>query len=64
MSEYAVAEAVMADILGAALTHAITPGLTFRAVARVAQRKTPAKLGKDSTKDCIVIESYLEVATQ
>lgn len=59
-----VAEAVMADILGAALTHAITPDLTYRAMARVTQRRTPAKLGKDSIKDCVVIESYLEAATQ
>lgn len=58
-----VAEGVMTDILGAALTHATTPDLTYRAITRVTQRRTPAKLGKDSTKDCVVVESYLEVAT-
>lgn len=58
-----VAEAVMTDILRAAVTHATTPELTYRAMTRVTQRRTPAKLGKDSTKDCVVVESYLEVAT-
>ena len=58
-----VAEAVMTDILGAALTHATTPDLTYQAVVRMSQKRTPAKLGKDSTKDCVVVESYLDVAT-
>lgn len=58
-----VAEAVMTDILRAAVTHATTPDLTYRAMTRVTQRRTPSKLGKDSTKDCVVVESYLEVAT-
>lgn len=57
-----VAEAFMVDILGAALTHATTPDLAYRAIARMMQKRTPAKLGKDSSKDCIVVESYLEVA--
>ncbi|SFA43354.1 hypothetical protein SAMN04487972_10316 [Paracoccus halophilus] len=57
-----IAEAVMADILGAALTHDTTPDLTYRAIARMTQKRTPAKPGKDSSKDCIVVESYLEVA--
>ena len=26
------------------------------------QKRTTAKLGKNSTKDCVVVESYLEVA--
>ncbi|MBT9386932.1 hypothetical protein KM176_24030 [Pseudooceanicola sp. CBS1P-1] len=58
-----IAEAVMTDILGAALTHATTPDLTYQAVVRMSQKRTPAKLGKDSTKDCVVVESYLDVAT-
>ncbi len=57
-----VAEAVMADILGTALITFITPDLTYRAFARMTQKRTPAKPGKDSLKDCIVVESYLEVA--
>ena len=52
----------MTDILGVALTHATTPDLTYRAIARMTQKRTPAKLGKDSSKDCVVVESYLEVA--
>ncbi|WP_285412915.1 hypothetical protein [Variovorax sp. efr-133-TYG-130] len=31
-----------------------------RAIARVNRAVTPAKKGKDSVKDCVVIETYLE----
>ncbi|WP_417742876.1 hypothetical protein [Salipiger sp.] len=57
-----VAESVMTDILGVAITHATTPDLTYRAIGRMTQKRTPAKLGKDSTKDCVVVETYLDVA--
>lgn len=33
-----------------------------RAVARVNQSRAPARKGKDSIKDCLVIETYLEMA--
>lgn len=36
--------------------------LLARAWHRVQTNRSPAKRGKDSTKDCIVIEAYLEVA--
>lgn len=57
-----VAEALMLDITGASLTHPITPNILSRATARVMEPRTPARKGKDSTKDCVVVESYLEVA--
>lgn len=35
-----------------------------KAVQRVLEARTPAKKGKDSTKDCLVIETYLAVVRQ
>ena len=35
-----------------------------KAVQRVLKARTPARKGKDSTKDCLVIETYLAVALQ
>ncbi len=59
-----IAEGVVIDILGTALTYETTPDVTYRAITRMNQGKTPAKLGKDSTKDCVVVESYLDVANR
>lgn len=33
-----------------------------RALARLNEPRTPARRGKDSMKDCVVIETYLDVA--
>ena len=38
--------------------------ITSRAFTRVNQAKTPARKGKDSMKDCVVIETYLEVVSE
>lgn len=38
------------------------PGVAGRAWERVRNTRSPAKKGKDSIKDCVVIEAYLEVA--
>lgn len=62
MAGVPVAEALMLDIVSSSLTHLTTPDITNRAFTRLMQHRTPAKLGKDSTKDCVVVESYLEVA--
>ena len=35
-----------------------------RAVRRVNQARTPAKKGRDSIKDCVIIETYLDFASQ
>jgi hypothetical protein len=35
-----------------------------RAMRRVTQARAPARKGKESAKDCLVVESYLEVAEQ
>lgn len=56
------AEQIMSDIVQASLSHASTPDITNRGFTRMMQKRTPARLGKDSTKDCVVVESYLEVA--
>lgn len=38
------------------------PGVLGRAWDRVKTNRSPAKQNKESTKDCVVIETYLEVA--
>lgn len=38
-----------------------TPMISHRSVQRMLQGRAPAKKGKDSTKDCLVIETYLDV---
>jgi hypothetical protein len=58
-----VAEAIMSDIVNAAINHATTQDISLNAMARVLAGRTPAQIGKDSTKDCVVVESYLDVAT-
>ncbi|GLQ99059.1 hypothetical protein [Dyella mobilis] len=39
-------------------------GITARAFARVNAPRTPARKGKDSMKDCVVVETYLEAAQE
>ena len=34
--------------------------VTSRAVTRVLQNRAPSRRGKDSTKDCVILETYLE----
>lgn len=40
------------------------PGVAGRAFTRVNAPRTPARKGKESMKDCVVVESYLEAAQQ
>lgn len=40
------------------------PGVAGRAFARVNAPRTPARKGKESMKDCVVVEAYLEAAQQ
>lgn len=40
------------------------PNIASRALLRLNQALTPAKKGKDSMKDCVVIETYLEAAAE
>lgn len=39
-------------------------GIASRALRRVNEPRTPARKGKESMKDCVVIETYLEAAGQ
>jgi len=39
------------------------PEIAARAFQRVIQVRTPARQGKDSIKDCVVIESYLDIVS-
>lgn len=41
-----------------------SPDTAGRALARVNEPRIPARKGKDSMKDCVVVEAYLEVAHQ
>lgn len=56
------AEAIMSDIVNGAINHATTQDINLNAFGRVMAGRTPAQPGKDSTKDCVVVESYLDVA--
>jgi len=40
------------------------PDIASRAFLRLNQVQTPAKKGKDSMKDCVVIETYLDMVAQ
>lgn len=39
-------------------------GVSSRAFRRVNEPRTPARLGKESMKDCVVVEAYIETAGQ
>lgn len=39
-------------------------GIASRAFRRVNAPRTPARRGKESMKDCVIVEAYIEVATQ
>lgn len=47
-----------------ALQASNSPEVAGRAVARVNAPRTPARRGKDSIKDCLIVEAYLEMAQQ
>jgi prepilin-type processing-associated H-X9-DG protein len=47
--------------MAASLTVLRTPDITSRAFGRVNRAITPARRGKDSMKDCVVIETYLDI---
>lgn len=58
------ARAKLADWEQVAKTIPSNGGVTHRAFARVNAPRTPARKGKESMKDCVVIEAYLEAAEQ
>lgn len=62
LTRTSVAEALLSDIMDASLSHAKTSDIADRAFSRVTQNRTPAKIGKNSIEDCVVVESYLELA--
>jgi len=47
-----------------AITASAGPDVHRRAMRRVVQALAPSRKGKESAKDCLVVESYLEVAGQ
>lgn len=55
-------ELILGDWVAASLETPTTDELTGRAHRRMMQRATPARQGKDSFKDCLVVETYLALA--
>ena len=55
--------AVVDRLMGSVRTIPQTPAIPSRALLRVNQVRTPARKGRDSMKDCVVIESYLDFAS-
>lgn len=49
---------------GTAITVPGNPGVVARAFRRVMEPRTPARQGKESMKDCVVLEAYLGAAGQ
>lgn len=48
----------------AALPATPGPGVPAKAIHRVVNAIAPSRKGKDSTKDCLIVETYLEAAAQ
>jgi hypothetical protein len=55
------ARAVADQWMAVSATAGQSPEVAGRALARMLAPHTPSKKGKDSMKDCVVIETYLEV---
>jgi hypothetical protein len=56
-------KAVVDRIIAAAQRAPQRPEIASRALLRVNQARTPARKGKESMKDCVVIETYLDTVT-
>lgn len=64
LDEYLDRTRALANRLIAAATLApASPEISDRAVRRVVQARTPARKGKQSVTDCLVIETYLEIVS-
>lgn len=62
LEDYADRSRAIVDRLMAAVTSVPqSPEIASRALLRLNQVRTPARKGKDSMKDCVVIESYLDI---
>jgi hypothetical protein len=57
------ARAVVDRLMAAATLAPESPEITSRAFRRLNQARTPARKGKDSMKDCVVIETYLDIVS-
>ena len=64
LDDYVIRTRAVVDRL-MAVTESVAESLviTSRAFLRLNQARTPARKGKDSMKDCVVIESYLDIAS-
>lgn len=58
------ARAVVDRIITAATAAPAAPDIASRALTRLNQARTPARKGKDSMKDCVVVETYLDAVAK
>jgi PIN domain len=64
LDEYVIRARAVADrLMAAAISVPGSPEIPSRALSRVNQARTPAQKGKESAKDCVVIETYLDVVS-
>ena len=62
LNAVASCDAILTEWVDSSFLVGTTDELTGFAHRRMMQRITPAKLGKDSFKDCLVVETYLKLA--
>jgi hypothetical protein len=55
--------AIVERLIAAATTVPASAEVTSRAFLRLNQARTPARKGKESMKDCVVVESYLDIVS-
>lgn len=58
------AVAVIQRWVGASVAAPQSPDVPMRAYSRVMHARAPARKGKDSLADCVVLETYIEAAAQ
>lgn len=58
------ARAVVDRIIAASTSAPAAPDIASRALTRLNQARTPARKGKDSMKDCVVVETYLDAVAK
>lgn len=63
-SHVASATAVVQRWIGASVAAPQSPDVPMRAFSRVMHARAPARKGKDSLADCVVLETYIEAATE
>jgi hypothetical protein len=60
----AKATEVLQRWIGASVVAPQSPDVPMRAYSRVMHARAPARKGKDSLADCVILETYIEAATE